>query len=116
MRKFVTSTFTLGTLLAAAAAFGQATAPAAAPAGGKGAGPCEQITQACESAGFVKGDAKEGNGLYHDCIDPIMKGTGQPANAKIVLPKVSSDTVAACKQKHPNFGEGKKAPPAKPAS
>lgn len=74
-----------------------------------GNGPCEQIKQACETAGFVKGQAKEGTGLWVDCIDPIMKGTAQPAKAKKALPTVDAGTVAACKAKHPNFGEGKQA-------
>lgn len=75
-------------------------------------GPCEQIAEACKSAGFIQGDYKSGNGLHVDCIDPIMRGATQPPTAKIPLPKVSADTVAACKQKHPDFGEGKKSQPA----
>jgi hypothetical protein len=76
------------------------------PAGSK-EGPCEQIVQACKNAGFIQGDVKEGNGLWVDCVDPIMHGAAQPAKAKIPLPQVSSDTVAACKMKHPNFGQPK---------
>jgi hypothetical protein len=63
------------------------------------AGPCEQIIAACTNAGFVKGDAREGYGLWRDCVDP--------------LPAVSPELVAACRQIHPNFGEGKKAGQAK---
>ena len=37
-------------------------------------GPCKQIEDACAKAGFVKGEAKEGYGLWVDCIDPIMRG------------------------------------------
>jgi len=75
-------------------------------------GPCEQIVLACKNAGFVEGDFKKGYGLWVDCIDPIMRGTGQPAKADKPLPAVSPEQIAACKQKRPNFGEGKK-PPAK---
>jgi hypothetical protein len=71
-------------------------------------GPCAQIVSACKNAGFVKGDAKQGYGLWRDCVDPIMRGSKQPANADKPLPSVSPQVVAACKQKHPNFGEGKK--------
>ena len=71
-------------------------------------GPCKEIKEACEKAGFVKGEAKEGYGLWVDCIDPIMKGTAQPANAKKPLPKVNAELVTACKAKHPEFGQGKK--------
>lgn len=78
------------------------------------AGPCEQIVAACEGAGFVKGDAREGFGLWRDCIDPIMRGTAQPPRADKPLPPVSPDLVAACRQIHPNFGEGHRVPPPPP--
>lgn len=71
-------------------------------------GPCKQIKEACEKAGFVKGQAKEGTGLWVDCIDPIMKGSAQPSNAKKPLPTVSADAVSACKSKHPDFGQERK--------
>ena len=70
-------------------------------------GPCEQIVQACKSAGFVLGDVKEGNGLIVDCIRPIMNSAARPTNAKLALPQVSSSTVAECRTKRPNFGEPK---------
>lgn len=70
-------------------------------------GPCEQIVQACKSAGFVLGDVREGNGLIVDCIRPIMNGAAQPTKAKLALPQVNSNTVAACKTKRPTFGEPK---------
>jgi hypothetical protein len=87
----------------------------AAEAPAQGPGPCEQIVEACKSAGFIDGDYRTGKGLHLDCIDPIMQGAPQPAIAKIPLPKVSPDTIAACKQKHPTFGEPKPAAP-KPAA
>jgi len=71
-------------------------------------GPCEQIVAACKNAGFVKGDYKLGYGLWVDCIDPIMRGTKQPAKADKPLPAVSPELIAACRQENPNFGEGKK--------
>lgn len=81
---------------------------ATAHAAEKGNGPCKQIKQACEAAGFVKGQAKEGSGLWVDCIKPIMTGTAQPEKASKALPTVDAKLVADCKAKHPNFGEGKK--------
>jgi len=69
-------------------------------------GPCKEIKEACQKAGFVYGEAKEGYGLWVDCIDPIMRGTAQPSKAKKPLPGVSADLINACKAKHPNFGEG----------
>jgi hypothetical protein len=87
-------------------ALAQNTAPAAGGAG-QGSHPCAQIKQACEQAGFVKGDAKEGNGLWVDCIDPIMQGKPQPKKATKALPTVSSTLIAECKAKKANWGEGK---------
>jgi len=76
-------------------------------------GPCKQIEDACTKAGFVKGEAKEGYGLWVDCIDPIMRGTAQPSKAKKPLPAVNADLINACKAKNPNFGEGHAAAPKK---
>lgn len=36
--------------------------------------PCQRIQQACKAAGFIKGGAKEGKGLYVNCMEPILKG------------------------------------------
>ena len=69
-------------------------------------GSCKEIKEACEKAGFVKGEAKEGYGLWVDCIDPIMKGAPQPGKAKKPLPAVAADSINACKAKHPEFGQG----------
>lgn len=77
-------------------------------------GPCEQIVAACKSAGFIEGDYRTGNGLHADCIGPVMRGGGQPPKAKLPLPQVDPALVAACRQKHPKFGEPKgeaQAPP-----
>jgi hypothetical protein len=68
-------------------------------------GPCAQIVAACKSAGFVDGDARKGYGLWRDCVDPISRGAPQPPNADKPLPQVSPELVAACKQRHPEFGE-----------
>ncbi|HLN49780.1 MAG TPA: hypothetical protein VK251_09755 [Steroidobacteraceae bacterium] len=110
MRKLLKSPATLCTLVVGFAL------PLAANSAEPASGPCEQIAAACSSAGFVKGDYRQGYGLWRDCIDPIMRGTAQPANADKPLPAVNPELIAACKQKHPNFGEGKKAAPPPPAN
>ena len=69
-------------------------------------GPCKEIKEACQKAGFMQGEAKEGFGLWVDCIDPIMRGTAQPSKAKKPLPAVTADLVRACRAKHPSFGQG----------
>jgi hypothetical protein len=73
-------------------------------------GPCDQIISACSSAGFVKGDARAGFGLWVDCIIPIMHGAQQPPKADKPLPAVPPELVAACHQMRPGFGEGRKPP------
>jgi hypothetical protein len=69
------------------------------------AGPCEQITQACLGAGFVKGEAKVNKGLMRDCVNPIMQSksvAGAPP-----LPAVDPALIPACHAKHPQYGMGK---------
>jgi hypothetical protein len=60
-------------------------------------GPCEQIAAACRNAGFAPGAASTGIGLQVDCIGPILQGTPQPRRARIALPRVDPQLVAACK-------------------
>ncbi len=105
MQKFLISRATLGSLVLGFAL------PMVAQSAEQSPGPCEQIAETCMSAGFVKGDAREGYGLWRDCIDPIIRGTPQPPNANKPLPAVSPELVAACKQRHPNFGEHQKGQP-----
>ncbi|MFI5323702.1 MAG: sulfatase [Thermodesulfobacteriota bacterium] len=66
-------------------------------------GPCEHIRAACRSAGFVRGGAKGRNGLWVDCIVPIMQGTDRSHKAGLPLPQVDSRLVEACKAKNPSF-------------
>jgi hypothetical protein len=66
-------------------------------------GPCRQIKEACEKAGFVKGGAKNGNGLWKNCIHPIMSGAAA-TNAAHQPPQVSPSLINQCKEKHPHFG------------
>ena len=91
----------------------QAPAPGQAPGqppvhGGKHEkeGPCKEIKDACLKAGFVQGEAKEGKGLWKDCINPLIQGTTAKKSV-LPLPTVTPAVVAACKAKHPKFGEGK---------
>jgi len=69
--------------------------------------PCRQIEKACKDAGFIKGEAKKGFGLWVDCINPIMQGKTIVPGATKALPSVDAGVVAACKAKHPKFGEGR---------
>jgi serine/threonine protein kinase len=93
-----------------------ASTPAAAPAAATPTAaaatierPCEQISNACENAGFVYGRMKQGNGLSADCIIPIVQGTPQPKEASKPLPQIDPKIVAACREKNPKFGQAAKA-------
>jgi hypothetical protein len=68
--------------------------------------PCHQIKIACENAGFVKGEAKQGYGLWVDCIDPIMQGKTSVQGATKPLPTVDPKLVEECRAKNPKFGSG----------
>jgi hypothetical protein len=70
-------------------------------------GPCKQIAMACENAGFIKGDWKKGDGLWRDCVDPIVQGQTNVLGATKSLPTVDSKLISECKAKHPKFGAGK---------
>jgi hypothetical protein len=74
---------------------------------GKAPGPCNQIAAACKSAGFIQGDWKKGDGLWRDCVDPIVQGQTTVTGATKPLPSVDPAVVAACKAKHPKYGGGK---------
>ena len=68
--------------------------------------PCLQIQKACIAAGYKEGEAKEGEGLWYDCVDPIMKGK-KPTGKK--QPDVSSQVIAACRAKDPTYPSKAKA-------
>jgi hypothetical protein len=63
-----------------------------------------EIEQACTNAGFVKGEAAQGKGLFKDCMQPIMHG--QAVNGVTVDPAA----VSACKERmahrHHHGGQG----------
>jgi hypothetical protein len=69
-----------------------------------GAGPCGQITAACQGAGFIAGGAGRGTGLIADCVLPIMQGTPQPRQARRALPRIDPRLIADCKASNPRFG------------
>ncbi|MGE5202210.1 MAG: sulfatase [Acidobacteriota bacterium] len=75
-------------------------------------GPCEQIEAACQGAGFVRGGAKAGTGIQVDCVDPLMRGRGQPRRASRPLPQIDPKVVAACRAQNPHFGQANAPGPA----
>ena len=70
---------------------------------------CEQIKTTCTKAGFVPGGAGSGNGLWRDCVDPILQGRAHSRKSGKSLPTVDPQVVAACKAQDPNFGQPKSA-------
>ena len=66
---------------------------------------CVEIMAACEQAGFVRGDAKAGDGLFVDCVLPILRGTPQRRRASKPLPQTDPRLVVDCKVQNPNFGQ-----------
>src|SRR5579871_139756 len=58
---------------------------------------CEQIRAACERAGFSRGTARSGTGLFVDCVAPIVQGRPQPRAARMPLPSIDPRIVAACR-------------------
>src|SRR5579863_8708492 len=70
--------------------------------------PCQEIVAACERAGFVQGNAREGTGLQVDCVRPILQGT-PPTRTTLQLPQVDPKTLADCKAREPNLGQQREA-------
>jgi hypothetical protein len=68
---------------------------------------CKKIAEACRNAGFIQGDWKKGDGLWRDCVNPIVQGQTNVPGATKPLPSVDGKLVADCKAKHPKFGGGK---------
>lgn len=66
---------------------------------------CKQVIDACETAGFTQRDAKNGRGLYLNCVNLIMQGAKQPEHATLSLPILNESVVLDCKTKHPKFGQ-----------
>lgn len=56
--------------------------------------PCQNIKKACEAAGFVKGQHKQGKGLWKDCMDKLAKGETVPGVT------ANPTEIEACKAKH----------------
>ncbi len=67
--------------------------------GGKGEHACKRILEECEKMGFIKGQWKKDNGLYKDCFDPIVKGTGNTTqDGKPIKIPVSQGEIDACRE------------------
>ena len=58
---------------------------------------CQNILNECKKIGFIEGQAKEDNGLWKDCFDPLVKGKGTPTrNGQAINVPVNSTDVQTC--------------------
>src|SRR4051812_23147302 len=65
-------------------------------------GPCHQIAETCEKAGFIKGDWKKGDGLWADCACPAITGKANPKATKSA-PTIDPALISGCKAKRPSI-------------
>src|SRR5262249_12036879 len=98
------SSTTLGILVVASITCGSVQAAPRQPA-------CIEIMASCEQAGFVRGDAKAGDGLFIDCVIPIVRGKPQRPRASKPLPKTDPNLVADGKIQTQNSGQRVARPP-----
>ena len=80
------------------------TPPATGTSAPANARPCAQIAKACTDAGFQNRGANKGNGVFYDCVVPIIEGTSQPSEATLPLPQIDPAIVQACKTVNPKYG------------
>ncbi len=66
---------------------------------------CLAVYNACSQAGYIYGDAGKGNGLYKDCITPLVTNTPppKPAPPGIVFPSQVAPQAQLCHQHHPRW-------------
>jgi hypothetical protein len=65
--------------------------------------PCAKIRKACTDAGFAKGEAKEGKGLYKNCMKPLLEGK----TVEGVKETFDAGTLQACHAKQASWKEHK---------
>jgi len=93
-------------LMALAGSIALADTATTPPAPMKGNGPCKQIIQACQQAGFEKGEHKtDGKGVYKDCLTPIL--AGQTVAGVTIDPSV----VTSCQEMRAKHQQKKQATP-----
>jgi hypothetical protein len=59
---------------------------------------CQRIITECKKLGFIQGQWKKDNGLWRDCFDPVVKGSGTPTrDGKPISVPVSSSDIQSCR-------------------
>lgn len=64
---------------------------------GKGNAACQRIVSECERLGFVQGEWRKDNGLWRDCVDPVVKGGTPTRDGKPIQVPVSSSDIQSCR-------------------
>ena len=59
---------------------------------------CRQIYDECQKLGFIVGEAKQDNGLWKDCFDPVANGGQATRDGKPIQVPVSPKTVQECRE------------------
>src|ERR1700733_10811217 len=67
---------------------------------------CLAVYNACTQAGYIYGDAGHGNGLYRDCVGPLVTGTPPPKAPPpgVNFPAQVAPQAKICHQNHPKWG------------
>jgi hypothetical protein len=72
---------------------------------------CLAVYNACTGGGYIFGDAGKGNGLWKDCITPLMTNTASPKAPPpgVTFPAKTpqlTQQIQTCHQNHPKWGMG----------
>ncbi|MBV8050713.1 MAG: protein kinase [Acidobacteriaceae bacterium] len=58
---------------------------------------CQKIIAECKKLGYIAGGWKQNNGLWKDCVDPVVKGSTPTRDGKPMTVPVSPSDVQSCR-------------------
>jgi serine/threonine protein kinase len=58
---------------------------------------CQKIVAECKKLGYIVGEWKQDNGLWKDCLDPVVKGSTPTRDGKPMTVPVSPGDVQSCR-------------------
>jgi len=58
---------------------------------------CQRIVAECKKLGYIAGEWKQDNGLWKDCLDPVVKGSTPTRDGKLMTFPVSPGDVQSCR-------------------
>jgi hypothetical protein len=59
---------------------------------------CQRIVSECRRLGFIQGQWRKDNGLWKDCVDPVVRGGTPTRDGKSINVPVSASDVQACRE------------------